>query len=364
MRKSSITLQHNKDVAVHYFYHNSREKPTANSIFKDNNNFTNRTATETLKTFWREFNIRKLKYEKEKNKKLPKNTIKHISGIFNLNEKHTKEDVKKVIEYLEETLDTKVVQYSIHSDEGYVDENGNKKVNYHAHLEMLGIDSNGRSIRKKITRQFLRELQTNVANILKMERGQDIKKTKKKRLDTYEYKKHIKLQNEETNKLKKEIEKLKEENNNLKQENQKLTQKEKKYENDVELLKNKNNENMKEIEQIKKENKELKEQIKKEKETLKRLREIMILINKKIKLYNKEDYKEISNIKQQLKELTNNSKLLTAMDNNIDKLIDHFIVKLDKQNETTKELYEYLDELEKLKKTPQQKRKYNNSFKM
>ena len=217
MRKSSIVLKSFKDVQVHYFYHNSREKPTSNSIFDINNNYTNKTSKESIKSFYREFSIRSKKYTERTGKKLPSNTIKHISGIFNITETTTDKQIKEVIKYLEDTLGTKIIQYSKHLDEGFKNKNGEEKINYHVHLEMIGLDENGWSIRKKLTRQYLRNLQTEVSKILGMERGQDVRKTKRKRLDTYQYKIHKKLLDEEL-KIKNEmINKLQKENKELKQ---------------------------------------------------------------------------------------------------------------------------------------------------
>lgn len=319
MRKSSIHLEHHKEVMVGYFFHNSREKPTVNSIFSTENNFTNVDGRTAVKMFWNELGKRIKKYTERTGKKLPKNTIKHISGIFNINENTTKEEIEKVIKYLEDSLDTKVIQYSIHRDEGYVDENGNKKINYHVHLEMLGLDSNGRSIRKKIDRKYLRNLQTEVSKILKMERGEDVRKTKRKRLDTYEYKEHIKRQNNEIQKLKNEIKQLKNEN-----------------------------------EELKKENQELKEELKERKEKLKKIREILILINKKIQLYSKEDYKEISNIKKQLKQITNNN-LIMEIDKNIDNLVDYYINIIRESIDNINMLKEEIQRLQTLKTTTTRK---------
>lgn len=329
MRKSSITLQHHKEVAVHYFYHNSREKPTTNSIFNLDNNFTNRDAKKAIKFFWSEFNKRAKKYKQRTGKKLPSNTIKHISGIFNIDENTKEEDIKKVIEYLEKNLDTKVVQYSIHKDEGYIDEEGKKHINYHVHLEMLGLDSEGRSVRKKITRSFLRELQTNVAKILNMERGQDVRKTKRKRLNTYEYKRHIKLMNEETKQLKEKIKELQKENKILKNENKILKDENK-------ILKN--------------ENINLKEELKKFKDKLKTLRNILILINKELKLYTKEDYQKITEIKKEIKK--ENIKTINEIDENINKLIEYYTNKIKEQQKLNKEMYIYIQQLENLKRKP------------
>lgn len=83
MRKSSIVLQHHKDVVVGYFFHNSREKPTVNSIFDTSNNYTNISGKKGIGKFFKELNKRIKKYTERTGKKLPRNTIKHISGIMN-----------------------------------------------------------------------------------------------------------------------------------------------------------------------------------------------------------------------------------------------------------------------------------------
>ena len=43
---------------------------------------------------------------------------------------------------------------------------------------MLGLDSNGNSIRRKLDKPTLRKIQTDVANILEMERGRETSYTK------------------------------------------------------------------------------------------------------------------------------------------------------------------------------------------
>ncbi len=334
MRKSSITLKHFKEVQVHHFLHNSREKPTSNSIFSTEKNYTNVDGRSAIKNFWKEFSIRSKKYTEKTNKKLPKNTIKHISGIFNINENTTKKQIENVIKYLEKSLDTKVIQYSIHKDEGHIDENGNKKINYHVHLEMIGLDSEGRSVRKKITRQYLRNLQTEVAKILGMERGQDIRKTKRKRLDTYQYKRHKKLSDEETKKLK---EQLKQKENVIEQ----LKNEKKQLENEVSNLKS-------EKKVLQKENLDLKKELKYRKEKLKTLRQILILINKKVNLYTKEDYKKISNIKKEIKNITKN-KLIKNIDESIDELVEHYINIIREAVDNINILQNEIQQLHKLK---------------
>ena len=167
-----------------FFSHNSRESETKNSIFDDEENFCSSTKKESFEIYREELKIRSAAYTKRTNQKLQKNAITHLSAISNFNKDHSPEDIKKVCNYLEEKLDTKIIQYSMHRDEGHIIENESEDIhesinidtaikNYHGHIEMMGLDSQGNSIRRKLDKPFLKNLQTDVANILNMERGQE-----------------------------------------------------------------------------------------------------------------------------------------------------------------------------------------------
>lgn len=201
-----------------FFAHNSREEPTSNSIFNDEENYCSHSKNEAFEIYRNELKVRSENYTKRTGQKLQKNTITHLSSILNLNKEHTPEDLKKVCEHLEKKFDTKVIQFSIHRDEGHhlndaTDEvrkqhallNEDSKIkNYHAHIEFLGLDSQGKSIKRNLHKKELIELQTEVAEILGMKRGRnfnqefkdfkqgkrDTMPTKAKRFDTYEYKAH------------------------------------------------------------------------------------------------------------------------------------------------------------------------------
>ena len=146
----------------------------------------------------------------------------------------------------------------MHRDEGHIIEADNEDMhdsikvnteikNYHGHIEMLGLDSKGNSIRRKLDKPTLREIQTDVANILGMERGRVTSYTKEeyekissymlpkeeyatrreynrafgyfakelglykpkksKRLDTYEYKEMAKQRGEAVKEIQKELNK-------------------------------------------------------------------------------------------------------------------------------------------------------------
>jgi len=269
MRKSSIHIEAGK---VGEFFHNSRETPTANSIFSQTDNYCNLTAKEALNLYQKELKKRAELYTQRTGQKLQKKAITLLSSIVNLKENSTREDLQNVVKLLEQKLNTKVIQFAIHEDEGHIDENtGENKINYHAHILFMGLDNNGKSVRKKLTKNLLRELQTDVAKVLKMERGSREKKTR--RLDTYDYKQHKKLEAQNTKELNKKIAELTKEN---------------------EALKQKNNE-------LKKENETLKISVKDLKKDISNLRTKMIQANQnQEQTFTREDYATLSKIKQQL----------------------------------------------------------------
>jgi len=226
--KSSI---HIKKANVYFILHSVRANESYSVVFTDEKNEYLYDKEISLKLFRDELKKRELKYTERTGKKLPKNTATLLSAIVNLNKEHTLEDVKKIAEYLEKTLDTKVVSVAIHRDEGklvnkitgeefysgidfirnefddklyWIDENKKLKEevnleefeivkNYHAHIEFLGLDSNGVAIkRNKLNKYYLSKLQDVVAETLKMERGYNYylnNKKAPKRLDVAEFKK-------------------------------------------------------------------------------------------------------------------------------------------------------------------------------
>jgi len=189
----AISSIHIATGASGYLAHNDRSKKTENSIFLENENEIWNMKKEAFEIFKSELTTRAAAYTKRTGQKLQKKANTHLSSIINLNKNHSIEDVKKVADYLESEFGTKVFQIAIHRDEGHITNENEKVVNYHAHLEFLGLDQDGQSVKRKFNRSALIKLQTKVSELLEMERGQNYSKTKSKRpkrLDTYEFKFH------------------------------------------------------------------------------------------------------------------------------------------------------------------------------
>ena len=191
MATSSIHIDNGK---ISYFKHNDRTTSTVNTIFNNEENFYSCKSEIAIQLFQDELEKRIKAYLKNNpsRKKIHSKTITHLSAIVNLNKNHTENDVLKVVRHIEKTFDTKVIQYCIHRDEGHI-RDGKDIKNYHCHIEFMGLNSSGNSIKRNIKKKDLIDLQTAVANILNMERGTNYNKERKSRpirLNTYEYKAH------------------------------------------------------------------------------------------------------------------------------------------------------------------------------
>jgi serine phosphatase RsbU (regulator of sigma subunit) len=87
----------------------------------------------------------------------------------------------------------------MHRDEGHQDDEGKPVKNYHAHIEFVGLDQDGYSVRRKLSKAMLSQMQTDIAVILKMKRGTNYAKERKprpQRLDSYQYKKAKELESQ------------------------------------------------------------------------------------------------------------------------------------------------------------------------
>ena len=193
-----------------YFAHNSRESFSNSQVFFDEPNELWHTKDEAFKMFRSELAARSDAYTNRTKQKLQKKTVTQLSAVVNLHADHSMSDLREIADYLERELDTKVVQLSIHRDEGklvhrttgqvltsgehffanpkneqlYFDKEYKKPIdtgimgdwdiekNYHAHIEMMGLDSTGKSIKRDLSTHFFRKLQDFTAETLGMERGQ------------------------------------------------------------------------------------------------------------------------------------------------------------------------------------------------
>lgn len=226
---SSIHIQKASGGSVH---HNSRENFSHSVVFTDEKNEVWNNAKDSFTIYRDELKIRSEAYSNSTGQKLQSSAVTQLSAVVNLEQHHTLKDLEKIKDYLEKEFDTKVYQMAIHRDEGklkekatgnylvsgtdfflntkdnnlYYDkkytkplnlENYTIEKNYHAHIEMMGLKSNGKAIRQDMNKFKLSKLQDFVAESLQMERGKNYRIEKSsKRLDTHEFKAQAKIINE------------------------------------------------------------------------------------------------------------------------------------------------------------------------
>ena len=150
------------------------------------------------------------------------------SAVCNIKSDTTMDDLKRLAQHFKDKYGFQCYQIAIHRDEGHIDEDGKKQINHHAHLEFITLDKNtGINRQRELTPQKLRELQSEVSQILQMQRGEDKRKSGRERTEPREYAKQKETEKKTTkqaindlNKKIREIEKqqreaLKEADNSL-----------------------------------------------------------------------------------------------------------------------------------------------------
>lgn len=130
------------------------------------------------------------------------------SAVVNIKPDTTMQDLEKLAEHFHKKYGFQCYQIAIHRDEGHINEQGQKEINHHAHLEFITLNKeNGRNMwrRELITPKVLRQMQSEVAEILEMQRGQDKRITKIKRIEPRKYAQMKEAEKKEKKELKQEL---------------------------------------------------------------------------------------------------------------------------------------------------------------
>jgi len=110
------------------------------------------------------------------------------SAVCNIKPDTTMDDLKRLAQHFNDKYGFQCYQIAIHKDEGHIDEDGKKQINHHAHLEFITLDKNtGINRQRELTPQKLRELQSDVSQILQMQRGIDKRISKAERIEPRKY---------------------------------------------------------------------------------------------------------------------------------------------------------------------------------
>lgn len=131
-------------------------------------------------------------YEKNKSPKAPSFKAKSYewSLVVNIKPDTSMNDLKNLSKHFQEKYGFQCYQIAIHRDEGHFNEQGEKLINHHAHMEFITLDKEtGKNNfrREKISPKVLREIQTEIAEILGMERGEDKRISGAKRIEPRAY---------------------------------------------------------------------------------------------------------------------------------------------------------------------------------
>ena len=129
------------------------------------------------------------------------------SAVVNLKPTSSMEDLAKLAKYFKDKFGFQCYQMAIHRDEGHFNDQGEKVINHHAHLEFITLDEKtGKNNynRQNISPSVLRQIQSEVAEILEMERGQDKRVSKRERIEPRKYAQMKEAEKENIKKAKKE----------------------------------------------------------------------------------------------------------------------------------------------------------------
>ena len=130
------------------------------------------------------------------------------SAVVNLKPDTTMDVLERLSKHFSYKYGFQCYQIAIHRDEGHIDENGEKQINHHAHLEFITLDKQtGKNNyrRELITPKVLRQIQTEVAEILGMQRGVDKRISKAERIEPRQYAKQKEVEKQTTKALKQEL---------------------------------------------------------------------------------------------------------------------------------------------------------------
>lgn len=127
--------------------------------------------------------------KKVSGRKLQKNAQVIREAVVNLKPNTSMEDLKELSRQLQSQYGINCFQIHIHRDEGHKDpETGKFKVNDHAHM-LFDWQDKAKGTVIKLNRVQMSQIQTLVANVLEMERGELRVNSNRERLEPVEFKK-------------------------------------------------------------------------------------------------------------------------------------------------------------------------------
>lgn len=223
-RLSSINFQKAKSYSYSHNFREEEEKKEAKYLLpeeyhQENEYWALSDENGKIKSPQEVF-LEQVRNTKRKGGANPKFENAHWEAVINLNSHHTMKDLHELRKHIESKYKFICCAMTIHRDEGVLlDIKGEKvpKYNYHAHLNFITYANGGQQFR--LNRKQLSQIQSEVAEVLGMERGKEFSKAKRLAHQHYRY------VMEQEDKLKREKELVLQQNTELQEKNQTLAAK-------------------------------------------------------------------------------------------------------------------------------------------
>ena len=169
--------------------HNDRTLAPNYLIDKEKGAECNRSAEKARELKNQIINEAKETYQNQVKQKFQAKSFEW-SAVVNIKPGTTLQDLENLAKHFNDKYGFQCYQIAIHRDEGHKDENGEKQINQHAHMEFITLDKETGKQNFKMrdfSKQKMREIQTEVAELLGMQRGKDKRLTGAKRIEPRKY---------------------------------------------------------------------------------------------------------------------------------------------------------------------------------
>lgn len=169
--------------------HNDRTLAPNYLIDKEKGAECNRSAEKARELKNQIINEAKETYQNQVKQKFQAKSFEW-SAVVNIKPGTTMQDLENLAKHFNDKYGFQCYQIAIHRDEGHKNTQGEIEINQHAHMEFITLDRETGKQNFKMrdfSRQKMREIQTEVAEILQMERGKDKRLTGAKRIEPRKY---------------------------------------------------------------------------------------------------------------------------------------------------------------------------------
>lgn len=169
--------------------HNDRTLAPNYLIDKEKGAECNRSAEKARELKNQIINEAKETYQNQVKQKFQAKSFEW-SAVVNIKPDTTMQDLENLAKHFNDKYGFQCYQIAIHRDEGHKNTQGEIEINQHAHLEFIMLDKKTGKTNFKMrdfSKQKMREIQTEVAEILQMERGKDKRLTGAKRIEPRKY---------------------------------------------------------------------------------------------------------------------------------------------------------------------------------